>query len=300
MSQQILLKVQNYLAELSKKRGTDLTYSAAGVFGEAVIRSARRQLSPDKEKAFTLRMSNLGRPGCVLQAEKYEHKREPEPYSNRFRNLYGDLIEQTAVLIMRQAGVNVVSEQGGVKLGIGGANIEGTYDVKIAEPDEKVYDVKSASGWVFRNKYLNKNLLDIWKDGDTFGYVSQLYGYSQALKVPVGGIIAISKETGEWAIVPPPTSDDELRELALRRAATNVERLNSDAPFRRDFEPVEEFYRKKPTGNRVLPFQCTNCPFRISCWPDAKCLPQVVSGGEHPREFWYTHIDDKYKEKQDG
>ena len=245
-------------------------------------------------------MSNLGKPGCVLQAEKMQHEREPDPYSNRFRNLYGDLIEQTAVLIMRQAGVNVLSEQGGVKLSVGGAEIEGTYDVTIGEPDPKVYDVKSASGWVFKNKYQGKTLADIWKEGDFFGYVTQLYSYSQALKVPVGGIIAISKETGEWAIVPPPTSDDDLRELALRRASKNVQRLNSDAPFKKDFEPVDEVYRKKPTGNKILAYECATCPFRKGCWPDAQLLPQVVSHGEHPREFWYTHIDDRYKEKQDG
>ena len=55
---------------------------------------------------------------------------------------------------------------------------------------------------------------------------------------------------------------------------------------------IEEFYNKKPTGNRVLGFTCSFCPYKRSCWGDKiKYLPQQQSKGKTPKYIWYTEIN---------
>lgn len=293
MSEVILLKVQAYFNALNSGEvdAPELNYEDFGPLATDVLAKA---LEPSSDRKFRLRMSNIGRPGCILQSEKYKHEREAEPYSSRFRNAYGDLVELLAVSVMEYAGVNVVDKQRRISREIAGQTIDGTYDIIIAEPTPKMYDIKSSSGYLFNHKYRDRTLNDLWKEGDGFGYVTQIYNYAEARKVPVGGLIVISKETGEWIIVPPPTDDTELKQAALARATDNVRRLISDEPFKKDFTDVPEKFKKKLTGNRVLTSTCAFCSYKKSCWPNVKYLPQVVSTGQSPRWFYYTHLDEKY------
>lgn len=290
MSEIILLKVQSYLANLANGKGVKVPFEQLSAFARANNSSLFRQLSPDEDRGFRLRMSNLGRPSCVLQAEKLKMAKEPSAYSDRFRNLYGDLVEAASVLVMKQAGVNIMSEQGKVYLDIDGHTIDGTYDIEIAEPDAKIYDIKSASGYTFRNKYQGHNLQNLWDEGDNFGYVTQLYLYGEAKQRPVGGLIVVSKEDGQWAIVPPPADDTNLRMGAIKRATENVTILTGDRAFQKCFTDLPELYRRKETGNRILPFNCSMCKFRGACWPEAIEKPMLASKGMNPRKQWYTKI----------
>lgn len=294
----ILFKVQNFLSNLQKGKGPELKFSEMGRFADFTNAAIKRQLNPDKPREFRLRASNIGRPGCILQSEKFKHERDPEPYASRFRNAYGDIIEATAVLTLKQAGVNIVAEQQGVTLQVAGKTIEGTFDLIIDEGVKSLWDVKSSSGYTFRHHYQGKNLQNLWDEGDSFGYVCQLYFYAQALSIPVGGLIVINKENGEWTVVVPPQDDTQLKKLALSRIAANTIRLTTDQPFSKDFAPVEEWYRKKKTGNEVLPPTCAFCTYRKTCWPNSIELPQLASQGASPKKFYYTKIDPKYKDKQ--
>lgn len=38
----------------------------------------------------------------------------------------------------------------------------------------------------------------------------------------------------------------------------------------REYEPEVETYYKKPTGRKILPWQCSYCAFNSHCWPRAK------------------------------
>jgi hypothetical protein len=291
----IILKVQNYLSELQKGNGKRVEFPVINDFNKRLTSTLLRQLSPEGEREFTLRCSSLGRPGCILQSEQMKRPQSVRAYSDRFRNIFGDMVEAAAMTIMRQAGVNVVSEQGKVVLDIDGASISGTYDVIIAEPEPKLYDIKSASSWTYKHKYKDKTLQNLWDEGDGFGYVTQNYLYSQALGIPVGGLIVINKEDGSWTIVPPPIDDSELRLKALKKAHDNKVRITTNQPFKRDFEDVEETFRKKKTGNRILPFACAMCQYREACWPEAVELPQLSSKGQSPKQVWYTHVSEENK-----
>lgn len=287
----ILAKVQNYLTQLNKGNGTKVEFQTINGLAGRVSSVFRRTLNPDNPKReFRLRMSNLGRPGCILQAERFGFNREPAAYSDRMRNAFGDLIEATAIAIMRQAGVDVRGEQTQVSLEVAGKMIDGTLDVTIAEPDERVYDVKSSSSYNFKHKYKDATLETLWKEGDDFGYVTQIYCYSQASGIPVGGLIIVNKEDGQWAIVEPPPDDKGLRQEALKKAAENVVRLISDKPFSKDFSLIEETFRKRKTGKKILCTNCSFCSYKETCWPTAEYKPQEASSGANPRSYYY--VDD--------
>ena len=69
--------------------------------------------------------------------------------------------------------------------------------------------------------------------------------------------------------------------------------------FERCFEPVEETFRKKPTGNKILGEECGWCKYRFKCWPSLKELPSLASQAKEPPMVAYIEIADEYKEKQD-
>lgn len=300
MSELILTKVQNYLTELEHGAITPKPEVLEAFGADAISTLTKNVVSPYRSGNFRLRLSNVGRPGCALQAEKLGLRRDPAPWSNKFRNAYGDLIERAALVVMYHAGVNIISTQQPVSLEVAGQLIDGTYDLVIAESEPRMYDIKSASNWAFNNIYKGANLKNILDKGDSFGYVVQLYGYSVAKGIPAGGLLVINKETGEWSLVPPPVHDEELRDRAIKIAAENVRRIVTNQPFRKDYTDINETYRKVETGNRVLHQTCVFCDFKAHCWPEAVYKPAQASKGRNPQMKWYTHIDKKYdKENQD-
>ena len=125
---QILQKVQSFL-----KRATDdsveLSEELIEQFGEDCKDAIRKQFTTKRESKFRTRMSNAGRPLCQLQMEKKGIKGEGQPYSNKMRNSFGDLIEALSVLILKASDVNVNSTQKGVTYDVDNTKIDGTYDI---------------------------------------------------------------------------------------------------------------------------------------------------------------------------
>ena len=137
----ILLKVQKYLDSISKQPAK-LDKKLVEEFGEACKNALLKQFQEERNSKFELRMSNVGRPLCQLQMEAKGIKGEGQPYNNKMRNTFGDLIEALAIFVMKSAGVNVKNEQKKVTYKFNGDSIEGRQDVEI---DEKIWDIKSAS-----------------------------------------------------------------------------------------------------------------------------------------------------------
>jgi hypothetical protein len=239
-------------------------------------------------------MSSIGRPLCQLQMEKSGAEAEPMPYNTKMRNLFGDLIEASAVAIMKAAGIRIEELQKHVKLKLGKHNINGAYDVKI---QNKIWDIKSASPWAFDHKFSDEGGFDAILKQDTFGYVSQGYLYAKAENTDFGGWIAINKSTGEWAIAETPLSDEKYSKDAIELAKKNAEALQSDAPFKRLFEDEEEFFNKKATGNRTLGLECRFCAYKKPCWgKELQYLPQQQSKALNPKWVWYTKIENPREE----
>ena len=289
----ILNRVQMFLTE-ANKASVDISSTIVNEFGEACKQAFKKQFTDTRENKFRIRMSSIGSPLCQLQMEKSGAEAEPMPYNAKMRNLFGDLIEASAVAIMKAAGIRIEDLQKEVKLKLGKQTIKGTYDVKI---QNKIWDIKSASPYSFDHKFGEDGGFDAILKQDTFGYVSQGYLYSNAEKTDFGGWIAINKSTGEWSIAETPLSDSKYSKDAIELAQKNMEALESNAPFKRLFKDEEEFFNKKATGNRTLGLECRFCAYKKPCWgKNLQYLPQQQSKALNPKWVWYTEVNNPREE----
>jgi len=284
----ILLQVQKYLDNVSKSP-VKLDTKLVQEFGEACKNALLKQFEEGRRDKFEPRMSNIGRPLCQLQMEAKGVKGEGQPYNVKMRNTFGDMIEALAILVMKSAGIDIKNEQKKVTYKFNGDKIDGRQDVEI---DEKVWDIKSASPYSFEKKFGESGGFNEVVREDSFGYASQgfLYGESQSKKF--GGWIVINKSTGEWTVCETPASVDEHKQKALKLAKDNFKALKEGKPFKRCYNDVAETFRTKPTGNRVLGFVCSYCPYKLPCWGRDKLqlLPQQQSKGKNPKWVWYTSV----------
>ena len=232
-----------------------------------------------KRKDFTLRMSNVGRPTCQLWYEK----NKPEtalPKSNNFmmNMMLGDIVEAVFKGLLRGAKVDY-EESDTVTLKCKDAEVSGSYDLVI---DGAVDDVKSASDWSYKNKFESYDTLS---SGDGFGYVGQLAGYAKASGKKVGGWWVVNKANGHFKYVPASglNLDDEIKKIEDTVATVNTNK------FERCFEPEEEKFRGKPTGNTVLNTNCKFCDYRYDCW-DLTDKPAVMSKAQTPKIVSYIQL----------
>jgi hypothetical protein len=232
-----------------------------------------------KRKDFTLRMSNVGRPTCQLWYEKNKPK-TALPKSNNFmmNMMLGDIVEAVFKGLLRGAKVDY-EESDTVTLKCKDAEVSGSYDLVI---DGAVDDVKSASDWSYKNKFESYDTLS---SGDGFGYVGQLAGYAKASGKKVGGWWVVNKANGHFKYVPASglNLDDEIKKIEETVATVNTNK------FERCFEPEEEKFRGKPTGNTVLNTNCKFCDYRYDCW-DLTDKPAVMSKAQTPKIVSYIQL----------
>jgi len=291
----ILIKVQKYLDNVSKGP-TQVDKKLVEEFGEACKNALLKQFTEGRRSKFEPRMSNIGRPLCQLQMEAKGIKGEGQPYNVKMRNTFGDLIEALALFVMKSAGVVVENEQKKVVYKFGENKIEGRQDVEI---NKKIWDIKSASPYSFEKKFGEEGGFNEVVRDDTFGYASQGFLYSEGQGKDFGGWIAINKSTGEWTVCETPALHDEYKKVALDKAKENFKALQDGVPFKRNYEAVEETFRSKPTGNKVLGFACSFCPYKLPCWGSKlQLLPQQQSKGKNPKWVWYTEVNNPKKEEE--
>ena len=291
----ILYKVQQYLGKASKE-SVKLDKGLVEEFGEACKNALLKQFEDQRRNKFEPRMSNIGRPLCQLQMEAKGVKGEGQPYNVKVRNTFGDIIEALAIFIMKSAGVNIKNEQKKVKYKFNGNEIEGKQDVEI---DEKIWDIKSASPYSFEKKFGEEGgFLEVVKE-DSFGYASQGFLYGESQNKKFGGWIAINKSTGEWTVCETPALIDPLKTEALKKAKDNLKALKDKAPFKKQYDDIAETFRGKPTGNRVLGFVCSYCPYKLPCWGSKlQLLQQQQSKGKNPKWVWYTEVNNPKQEEK--
>ena len=242
-----------------------------------------RQFSGRGKKDFKLRMSNIGRKKCQLWFDKNEpeNKIAESPFFI-INMILGDIVEAVFKGLLRASDVKFGdSEQ--VTLQIEDDKIDGTYDLVI---NGKVDDVKSSSPWSYENKFKDFETL---QGKDSFGYVSQLVGYAKAKGVPVGGWWVVNKANGNFKYVSANGVDVDSE---LKKIKETIDYINNDEPFERCYEPVEETYYGKPSGNLKLGIECILCSYREKCWDDLKVLPSMVSRSATPPLINYVYLAD--------
>ena len=273
------LKVHQYLNSV---QAGDAVLSD-GVIEQIVtdVRQALKKQFSKRDGKFRLRMSNIGRDYCKLWFDKNEPKAAiPKPSNFIINMLIGDIVEAIFKGLLVEAKVPYDNGED-VKMELGdGVTITGTPDLII---DGKVDDIKSASPWSYTYKFKDFETLAA---SDSFGYVAQLGGYAKAVGVKPGGWWVINKATGEFKYVPAYEIDSEAVVKNTKALASRLE----ENKFERCYEPIEETYRKKPTGNLILGKECGWCDYRYKCWPGLKEMPSLVSQAEEKPMVAYVKI----------
>lgn len=216
-----------------------------------------------RDTDFTVRMSNVGKPSRQMWFEKRDpNGRGSVDGATQIKFLYGHVLEEIVLMLVRMAQHNVTDEQKEVTVN----GIVGHMDCKI---NGQVVDVKSASKFAF-NKFMKGTLAD----DDPFGYLGQLAGYEKAEGTDEGGFLVINKESGELCMYVP---DDLDKPNIDTKINTLLDELKLDTPPELCYTPTPD--GKK--GNMQLPKGCTWCKYKHQCHKDA-------NDGEGLRTFKYS------------
>lgn len=256
--------IYSLLEDLS--RGTPLPLDEQEI--DKVIANMKESLmswaNPSKRnRDFTIRMSNIGKPDRQLWFEK----RDTDTASSidaptQIKFLYGHLLEEIALMLVRMAGHEVTDEQKEVSVN----GIMGHMDSKI---NGEVVDVKTASKFAF-NKFREGRLAQ----DDPFGYLGQLAGYEKAEGTSKGGFLVINKESGELCLYVPEDLDKPNIESKIGGL---IPALEIDTPPEICYPPIPD--GKK--GNMKLPKGCAWCKYKYECHKDA-------NDGQGLRAFKYS------------
>lgn len=220
-------------------------------FGENIKQLLRERLKGQETRGEALRFSALGRPDRqIWYASRGTDPEELQP-KTRFKFLYGDVIEQLVLFLIKEAGHDVHSEQ--MEIEVDG--VKGHIDAIV---DGVLVDVKSASPFGYK-KFENGTV----HEDDTFGYIAQISGYSNVLTPGKGpAFIAFDKVSGDLCVSPVSVSIANDHPPAPR-----IEHLKrviaSDTPPPRCYEPVPD----GKSGNMKLDVGCSYCAYKKDCWP---------------------------------
>lgn len=244
--------IYGQLSKLSEGKKFNLSDADLEFTADRIKDSLRAWARPSERNSdFTLRMSNIGRPARQLWYEQNLplEASAPSP-SLQIKFLYGHILEEILLMLVRASGHKVTDEQKEVTV----KGVKGHIDCKI---DGEVVDIKTASKFSF-NKFREGRL----REDDPFGYMSQLAGYEEAEKSSEGGFLVINKESGELCLYRP----EELDKPSINAQIQSVKKaLKLATPPPRCYESVPE--GKK--GNMKIHRSCNYCPYKFDCYKDA-------------------------------
>lgn len=245
------------------EKGADLDDSALESFGANLARLLKDRFASFKEQRKEyLRFSNLGKDELQLY---YDINGYPEGSTNvpepllpetKLKFLYGDIVEQLVLLLAKQAGHTVSDEQRQVEID----GLKGSIDALI---DGELIDVKSASGYGIR-KFADEDTL---RSEDSFGYVTQLSGYAQALAKDHGYFIVLDKERGGL----------QLCKLERDDIRPRLEYIRNVLAQQHPPKSCENTVAMGTKGNRRLVSPCTYCKHKSECHPGLRVF-EYASG----------------------
>jgi len=243
--------IYNKIGVLADGKHIDLDPETIDQFGESMKEILYKWSHPEPRGKATLRMSNIGRKSRQLWFDmKSEDTAEKMPPSLFIKFLYGHLLEEIVLFLIKLSGHKVTSEQKEVKV----SGIKGHMDCVI---DGEVVDIKTASGYAFK-KFRDGTLAE----NDMFGYMSQLAGYEAAEGTDKGGFLALNKESGELALYRP----DNFDKPNIKKKIRDIKKAVKLAT------PPDLCYNPVPdgkSGNMQLPRECVYCRHKFECHKDA-------------------------------
>ena len=244
--------IYDKLSVLGEGKALDVSEEVLDEFGNSMKEALRHWATPKPRDTETLRMSNIGKPLRQLWYDMKSEGEDTQPLEPHLfiRFLYGHILEEVMLFLVKLAGHKVTDEQKEVKV----SGVHGHMDCKI---DGEVIDIKTASSFAFR-KFKNGTLAE----DDPFGYLAQLSAYETAEKTKAGGFLVLNKESGEITLHRPsffdkPNARNKIREV--KKA------IKLDNPPALCYNPVPE----GKAGNMKLPRGCTYCRHKNECHKDA-------------------------------
>jgi len=212
----------------------------------------------DKRK---LRMSNIGKQDRQLWYGYNGYKGEEiQPYVY-IKFLYGHLVEEMVLALVKLSGHEVTAEQKQVEV----EGIKGSMDCKI---DGVLTDVKSASTYGFR-KFKDGSLVD----NDPFGYVDQIKGYAHAENTTDVGWLAMDKTTGHLTFLKYDMADEsqwywtKLNYTPITERIKTIKKIVAKSePPKRCYEPLAD----GKSGNMKLGIGCSYCSYKHDCYPNLR------------------------------
>ena len=223
-------------------------------FCENVREMFRSRLRKQQEARSPLRFSALGKPNRQMWYEGHpeEGTKEAMLPKTYLKFMYGALIEEMLLFLIKEAGHEITDEQREVEVN----GVKGHIDAII---DGVVVDVKSASPYGYK-----KFEQDTVTQDDPFGYVYQLSGYAHELtpKKPAAWV-AFDKVAGDICV-------SELKPIVIEHhePAPRIEELKevleNDEPPKPCYEPVPD----GKSGNMKLPVGCSYCAHKFRCYKD--------------------------------
>lgn len=243
--------IYNKIGVLADGEHIDLDEDTIEQFGESMKEILYNWSHPEPRGKSTLRMSNIGKKERQLWFDmKTEGTPERMPPSLFIKFLYGHLLEEIVLFLIKLSGHAVTSEQKEVTV----SGIKGHMDCVI---DGEVVDIKTASGFAFK-KFKDGTLAE----NDIFGYLAQLAGYEAAEGTSNGGFLALNKESGELALYKPDNFDKPNIKKKIKDVKAAVK---LDKPPNLCYNPIPD----GKSGNMQLPRECVYCRHKFECHKDS-------------------------------
>ncbi len=235
---------------LSKGEDIQISPELVDEFGES-MKDALLHWATPRTQTKGLRMSNIGKPARQLWYDmRSKQTQANHSASTQIKFLYGHILEELLILLVRMSGHTVTDEQKEVVV----EGITGHMDCKI---DGEVVDIKTASGFAFK-KFAEGTLAE----QDDFGYMAQLAGYEAHEGTDAGGFLVINKENGELCLFRP----DDMDKPTIKSKIKNIKKaVKLDTPPEKCYNPIPEGVK----GNEKLSRQCVFCPHKYDCWEDS-------------------------------
>ena len=229
-------------------------------FGESVKSLMRKEFLPHEYDRRKLRLSGIGKADLV---QWYSYNRFPgekiKPHT-LVKFLYGHLIEEMILFLVRMAGHKVTDEQKECEVN----GIKGHMDCKI---DDVTVDVKSTSSYGFKKFKDGSLALD-----DPFGYVDQLKAYAHSEGERKWAWLAMDKQNGHLCVLEYDLDDTEhpMYEHYSGDIEERVEHIKDTV--RSDIRPAlcAEPVPDGQSGNLKLATMCSYCQYKKHCYPDLR------------------------------
>ena len=231
----------------------------------------------DADRGSPLRLSNAGK--CARQTAYALHKFEPEPISpRRLRTFeFGNLVEEAMLVWLERAGIEVLDAQREVTLDCGGGlKVSGHID-GIVQIDGK--------DWLLEIKSIaTDSFIYAAKDGPDYSYLGQSNAYMAARGLDRTVFVYCDKndqDLCEPVVLANPVILQQVKDRLHRVAASTPDNLperehapvaekgawrGGKAPLGTPSELVTKSGWYKPTGRKILPWQCGYCDFHRHCW----------------------------------